>query len=73
MRRISITVPLKGISTGKAAITTDATGFQGETCKTATDAILKSLGGQQDETLKPEYYQQDQAIERITDGGASPQ
>lgn len=68
MRQIDIIVPLTGISTGKATISTEASGFVGGACKTATEAILKSLGGSREEQLKDEYYVQDQAVEHITDG-----
>lgn len=68
MRQIDVIVPLKGISTGKAKITTDASGFVGASCQEITKNLLQHIGGSQEEQLKDEYYAQEQGIERISDG-----
>lgn len=68
-RKIEVTIPLRGISTGKAEIKTEAHGYVGGTCQQKTAGLLAALGGIKNEELKAEYYQsEEQAIERITDG-----
>jgi Protein of unknown function (DUF2997) len=71
MRKIEMIFPLKGIASGRSIIQTETFGYVGQACKTATEGILRSLGGQQEEQLKSEYYAvQDQAIERVSDGSS---
>lgn len=69
MKSVSVIVPLKGISTGKSTIRIETSGYTGQSCKNATEALEKMFGGQQTEELKQEYYEQAEGVERITQGG----
>lgn len=62
-RCVVVTVPKKGLSTGKSQITVEAHGFTGTSCKTATAAIQAALGIQLAEEVKPEMYQANEGVE----------
>lgn len=67
MKTVTIRVPRKGIATGQSAVTIDASGFQGQSCKTATEAF--AMLGQEVETEdKPELYQTEDGVERLQEG-----
>ncbi len=67
MKTVTIRVPRKGIATGQSAVTIDASGFQGQGCKTATEAF--AMLGQEIETEnKPELYQMEDGVERLQEG-----
>lgn len=69
MKTVSVIVPLKGISKGTSQIKIETSGFQGQACKTATEALEKLFGGSQTEELKNEFYEQTEGVERVTQGG----
>lgn len=68
-KKIEITIPLQGISQGKAAPSIEAFGYSGGTCKTATEAFERALGARLTEEVKPELYAQAEAVETLTQGG----
>jgi hypothetical protein len=67
-KTITAIVPLKGISTGKRTTKFEADGFQGEGCKTATEAFQSVLGGVTEEELKSEYYETEERKEFLREG-----
>ena len=67
MKTITIRVPRKGIAMGQSAVTVDAAGFQGQGCKTATEAFLM-LGQEIEIENKPELYQTEDGVERLQEG-----
>ena len=67
MKTVTIRVPRKGIATGQSAVMIDASGFQGQGCKTATEAFL-ALGQEIEVKDKPELYQTEDGVERLQEG-----
>ena len=68
-KSIEIIVPRKGFSQGKRSIAIEAFGYQGQTCKSATEALERALGSVQEVEEKPEMYATEQGVERIEEGG----
>lgn len=56
-KRIIVTIPLKGLSTGESAISVEAEGYAGQGCTDATAIFRNALGAVKDTELKPEYYE----------------
>lgn len=70
MKIIEITVPRKGFSQGKSSVKIETSGFQGQSCQTATEAFQKCLGGEvHDEELKAEFYETESGVEWLNEGG----
>lgn len=67
MKTVTIRVPLRGIAIGQSAVTVDASGFQGQGCKTATEAFAM-LGREIETEDKPELYQTEGGVERLQEG-----
>lgn len=63
-KTIEITVPFKGISKGQRRISMEASGYQGTSCKSATEAFERALGTVVESTAKPELYETEQGVER---------
>lgn len=57
-RTVTATIPRAGLSTGAAKAKFEASGFQGEGCRTATELFTNALGVTADEELKAEFYEQ---------------
>ena len=57
-KRIIVTIPLKGLSTGESTISVEAEGYTGQGCTDATAAFQNALGAVKDTELKPEYFEQ---------------
>ena len=69
-KKVVVTVPLHGITEGKRTITTEAIGFKGTACQEAT-RFMDRVGSQREETLKPEYYDVEQAQEYLREDGSA--
>jgi hypothetical protein len=67
MKTVIVRVPRKGITQGKAGVEVDAVGFQGQSCKTATQAFT-AIGAAVDVEDKPELYQSDSGQEFLQEG-----
>lgn len=63
MKRVTVEINNDG------EVTIETTGFKGEACLKATEAIEKALGVPVQRKKKPEYYAQGAAQQRI--GGAA--
>ena len=61
-KKIEITVSPEGATSIKT------TGFSGSSCKAATRDLEKSLGVAGREALQPEYFQQGNTGERLSQG-----
>ena len=70
-RSIKMTVPLNGISKGERKPVFEAEGFVGTSCTDATQAFEQALGGQEEQTIKDEYYQTEERQEFLNEGGDS--
>lgn len=70
MKKIEVFVPRSGISAGKTQVKVETTGFTGTNCQAVTEGLQKALGGSQQEELTGEYYEQEQGIERLHEGGS---
>lgn len=65
MKIITVRCPRRGLSKGEAAVSVDADGFVGNSCKLATKSIIDTLGNVSEEHEKPELYQQEQNLEEL--------
>lgn len=69
MKSVQIIIPRKGFSEGKSKIQVEAFGYSGHACQSATEAFERALGCVSETTIKPEMYAQEEAVERIHEGG----
>lgn len=67
MKQIVITVPKNGFSQGKTQIQVEGVGYTGTQCKTATEAFEQALGTVVEEVEKPEMFQTEQSVERLSE------
>lgn len=57
MKKIIMTVPRGGLTTGDASVTTETSGFTGTACQDATNGLLQAVGDVEGRRLTPEYYE----------------
>ena len=67
MKTIKIRVPRTGIAAGTRKIEVEADGYVGAACQTATEAIQNALGQTAGVETKPEMYQTEEGVERISE------
>ena len=60
MPKISVKIPLAGLSAGKSKVTVDATGYVGGACKAPTEKLAKALGSVEASQDKPEMFEANQ-------------
>ncbi len=66
MASIKMTVPLKGLSTGKSTVKIETSGFIGTACKNATEFLEQSLGKVvTDEATNEMYEEAEVAVEKV--------
>lgn len=70
MPAITLTVPRKGIASGKSKVSFETNGFQGDVCTTSSAFLSKALGVvQTDEPTSEMYETPEQAREHLDQGG----
>ena len=67
-KTIKAIIPLVGISKGERKPSFETSGYQGESCRTATEAFERAVGSQDSEEVKAEMYEQEQRHEHLTGG-----
>lgn len=66
MAFIKMTVPLKGLSTGRSTVKIETSGFSGVACKSATEFLEQSLGKVvADEATNEMYEAAEEAVEKV--------
>lgn len=68
MRKIEVTIPRAGISTGASTVKVEADGFVGDTCKNATDAIESAVGSNRSYEEKAHMEAPQQDVEHLREG-----
>lgn len=69
-RKITMLIPLRGLSKGERKMSIETAGFSGESCRDATKLLEEALGmTRENEELKSEFYEPEQRHEYLQEGG----